>query len=79
MKRGFHISHTLRGTRRLNVANGKEAEVEAVGSLTLKLHTGFLLQLKDVLYVPTLSRNLISVSRLDGIYMSAILARNNLL
>ena len=62
---GFHISHTLKGTRRLNVANGKEAEVEAVGSLTLKLHTGFLLQLKDVLYVPTLSRNLISVSCLD--------------
>ena len=62
---GFHISHTLKGTRRLNVVNGKEAEVEAVGSLTLKLHTGFLLQLKDVLYVPTLSRNLISVSCLD--------------
>ena len=61
----FHISHTLKGTRRLNVANGKEAEVEAVGSLTLKLHTGFLLQLKDVLYVHTLSRNLILVSCLD--------------
>ena len=47
------------------MANGKEAEVEAVGSLTLELHTGFQLRLDDVLYVPTLSRNLISVSCLD--------------
>ena len=61
------ISYKLhsKGYKKTYVANGKEAEVEAVGSLTLKLYTGFLLQLKDVLYVPTLSRNFITVSCLD--------------
>ena len=36
-----------------------------MGSLTLELHTGHTLRLNNVIYVPTLSRNLISVSRLD--------------
>jgi hypothetical protein len=47
------------------VANGVEAAVEAIGDLHLKLHNGFVLLLRDVLYVPSLQRNLISVSRLD--------------
>ena len=60
---GFHTSRTLqRGERRIKVANGVEAEVEAIGELPIKLHDGFTLQLHDVLYVPSLSRDLISVS-----------------
>ena len=63
---GFDTIQTIRGgTRKLKVANGVEADVEAVGSLTLELHTGHTLRLNNVIYVPTLSRNLISVSRLD--------------
>jgi len=54
-----------RGTRKLRVANGVEAEVEAVGTLQLSLHSGFTLRLLDVLYVPSIQRNLISVSKLD--------------
>jgi hypothetical protein len=56
---------TARGARRLKVANGVEVDVEAIGLLTLELHTGFSLKLNNVLYVPTLSRNLVSVSCLD--------------
>ena len=66
---GFHTSRTLqRGERRNKVANGVEAEVEVIGDLSLKLDDGFRLQLSDILYVPSLRRNLISVSRLydDG-------------
>jgi hypothetical protein len=50
------------------VANGIKAEVEAIGELPLELNNGFVLKLTDVLYVPSLRRNLISVSRLadDG-------------
>jgi hypothetical protein len=59
------IQTTTRGARRLKVANGVEVDVEAIGSLTLELHIGFSLQLNNILYVPTLSRNLISVSYLD--------------
>jgi hypothetical protein len=63
---GLNLIQTITsGARRLRVANGVEVDVEAVGSLTLELHTGFHLHLNNVLYVPTLSRNLISVSCLD--------------
>jgi hypothetical protein len=47
------------------VANGVEAAVEAIGDLHFKLPNGFVMLLRDVLYVPSLRRNLISVSRLD--------------
>ena len=54
-----------RGTRSLRVANGVEAEVEAIGTLQLEIHGGFTLRLLDVLYVPSIQRNLISISKLD--------------
>jgi len=47
------------------VANGVEVEAEAVGVFTLLLHTGFELQLNNVLYVSSMKRNLVSVSCLD--------------
>ena len=59
---GFHTRRTLqRGERRIKVANG----VEAIEDLSLELDDGFVLQLLDVFYIPSLYRNLISVSRLD--------------
>jgi hypothetical protein len=36
-----------------------------IGELPLELNNGFILRLHNVLYVPSLSRNLISVSCLD--------------
>jgi hypothetical protein len=45
--------------------DGKEACVEAVESIVLHLHSGFKLYLNNVLYVPSLKRNLISVRLLD--------------
>jgi hypothetical protein len=63
---GFRMRRTLqRGERSIKVANGVQAEVEAIGELPLVLANGFVLLLIDVLYVPSLHRNLISVSRLD--------------
>jgi hypothetical protein len=63
---GFRMRQTLqRGERCIKVANGVQAEVEAIGDLPLVLANGFVLLLVDVLYVPSLHRNLISVSRLD--------------
>ena len=57
---------TQRSERHVKVANRVQAEVEAVGDLTLELADGFKLLLRDVLYVPSLQRNLISVSCLDN-------------
>ena len=54
-----------RGERHIKVANGVKAEVEAIEELPLELNDGFVLKLTDVLCVPSLCRNLISVSRLD--------------
>jgi hypothetical protein len=62
----FHTKRTLqRGERRIRVTNGIEAEVEAIEELPLELNNAFILHLHNVLYVPSLSRNLIYVSCLD--------------
>ena len=45
---------TERSERHVKVANGVQAEVEAIGDLSLELADGFKLILRDVLYVPSL-------------------------
>jgi hypothetical protein len=63
---GFHTRKTLqRGERSIRVTNDVEAEVEAIGELPLELNNGFILYLHNVLYVPSLRGNLISVACLD--------------
>ena len=63
---GFRSTRTtLRSERQIKVVNGVQADVEAAGDVSLELVNGFMLVLKDVLFVPSLQRNLISVSRLD--------------
>jgi hypothetical protein len=54
-----------RNERCIEVANGVQADVEAIGDISLELTDGFSILLRDVLYVPSLHRNLISVSCLD--------------
>jgi hypothetical protein len=62
----FHTRRVLqRGERSIRVVNDVEAEVEAIGKLPLELNNDFILRLNNVLYIPSLSRNLISVSCLD--------------
>jgi hypothetical protein len=64
---GFRSTRTTqRSERHVKVANGVQADVEAVGDVSLELADGFILLLKDVLFVPSLQRNLISVSCLDN-------------
>jgi hypothetical protein len=63
---GLSGTRTLqRGERTIKVANGVQANVEAIGDLSLELNNSFVLRLKEVLYVPSLRKNLISVSKLD--------------
>jgi hypothetical protein len=54
-----------RSERRIEVTNGVQADIEAVGDITLELADGFTILLRDVLCVPSLHKNLISVSHLD--------------
>jgi hypothetical protein len=71
----MHVCNSLLGvvmktsTRKeeqsLKVANGKETYVEAIGSVVLHLHSDFKHHLNNVLYVPSLKRNLISEGLLD--------------
>ncbi|KAK3023367.1 hypothetical protein RJ639_043448 [Escallonia herrerae] len=71
-----HITNSLQGflsVKKLNkgdrnvlVGNGEKAQVEAVGTLHLVLESDFNLDLVDTVYVPSMTRNLISVSRLDA-------------
>jgi hypothetical protein len=62
---GFLGVRTTKKERSLKVADGREAKVEAVRSLPLVLHGGFTLILNNVLYVPSLQRNLIYVALLE--------------
>ena len=45
---------TQRNERHVKVANGVRAEVEAVGNLSLELADGFILLLRDILFVLSL-------------------------
>jgi hypothetical protein len=70
-----HVCNSLQGfimktstrkwERSLKVTDGKEAFMKAVRFIVLHLHSGFKLHLNNVLYVPSLKRNLISVQLLD--------------
>jgi hypothetical protein len=63
---GLSMRRTLpRGERTIRVANGEKAEVEDIGELPLEISNVFTLYLHNVLYVPSMRRNLISVSCLD--------------
>jgi hypothetical protein len=63
---GLSMRRTLpKGERTIRVANGEEAKVEAIGELPLEISNDFTLYLHDILYVPSMRRNLISVSCLD--------------
>ncbi|KAK3019178.1 hypothetical protein RJ639_004727 [Escallonia herrerae] len=55
-----------KGDRNVLVGNREKAQVEAVGTLRLVLESGFNLDLVDTVYAPSMTRNLISVSRLDA-------------
>jgi hypothetical protein len=63
---GIPYEGTLRrGEKSIRVDNDVKAEIEAIWELLLELNNGFILRLHNVLYVPSLSRNLIFVSCLD--------------
>jgi hypothetical protein len=47
------------------VADGCEAKVEVIETLPLLLHSNFTLTLNNILYVPSLRRNLISIASLE--------------
>ncbi|KAK3007193.1 hypothetical protein RJ639_015489 [Escallonia herrerae] len=55
-----------KGDRNVLVANGEKAQVEAIRALRLVLESGFNLDLLDTVYVPSMTKNLISIFRLDA-------------
>ena len=70
----IHIANSLQGMQNLRKSVGSELSIlsgnkmgsheEAIGTCTLTLSNGFVLVLERTFYVPSFSRNLISVSRL---------------
>jgi hypothetical protein len=63
---GLSMRRTLpKGERRIRVANGEEAKVEAIGELPLEISNNFTLYLHDILYMSSMRRNLISIPSLD--------------
>ena len=70
----IHVSNTLQGMQNLRKPVGSEqciylgskmsSHVEAIGTCSLVLRSGFILELEKTFYVPSFFRNLISISRL---------------
>ena len=70
----IHVSNTLQGMKNLRKPVGSEqciysgskmsSRVEAIGTCSLVLSNDFILELEKTFYVPSFSRNLISISRL---------------
>ena len=54
-----------KGEHKLRVADRQETDAEAIDTLPLLLSSGFILKLNNVLLVPIMRRNLISISMLD--------------
>nr|GFD24584.1 hypothetical protein [Tanacetum cinerariifolium] len=64
-KQGFRGARKLkRGSLYLYVGNGMRAEVEAIGSFDLHLPNGLIIVLDNCYYAPTITRGVVSVSRL---------------
>ncbi|KAG8383572.1 hypothetical protein BUALT_Bualt04G0027500 [Buddleja alternifolia] len=64
---GYHYVRKLnKGDRNISVGNGINILFEVVGTFHLVLESGFNLDLVDTFYVPSMTRNLISVSQLDA-------------
>jgi hypothetical protein len=59
------------------VVDGREVKVKAVRTLSLLLHVCFTLNLNNVLYVPSLRRNLIYVASLGDDGYECLFGNNN--
>ena len=57
--------YLARGEVELRVGNGARVAALAIGTYELTLPSGFILNLENCYYVPTMCRNIISVSCLD--------------
>ena len=72
----IHITNSLQGyltskilskrEQTITLRNGTKLKFEAIGTLRLILDTGFIMDLVDTVYVPVVTRNLISVPRVDS-------------
>jgi len=66
MMQGFLTTQTINPNEKFVFMGNKEkVPVEAVGTYRLILNTGYHLDLMDTFYVPSITRNLISLSKLD--------------
>ncbi|KAI5347656.1 hypothetical protein L3X38_000543 [Prunus dulcis] len=70
----IHVANSLQGfiRRRLPskdevkvfVGNGEKVQVEFIGTVRIELDFGFILELDEVVYIPSMKKSLISVTRL---------------
>jgi hypothetical protein len=75
-KKGIPWHADLKKERCLKLADGHEAKVEVIGSVTLVLHDDFTLMLNNILYVLSLQRNLISLALLEDDEFKCLFGNN---
>ena len=65
------------GETTLRLGNGDKVQVEHIGVISLLLSTSHVLELKNVVFVPLMRRNLISITCLDQDGYSCFFGNNN--
>ncbi|CAL8136813.1 unnamed protein product [Prunus armeniaca] len=70
----IHVANSLQGFIRKRllskdevkvfVGNGEKVQVEFIGAIRIELEFGFVLELDEVVYIPSMKKSLISISRL---------------
>ncbi|KAK8554175.1 hypothetical protein V6N12_031146 [Hibiscus sabdariffa] len=75
---GLHTRRNLaKGDVDLRVGNGERVAALAVGTYVLSLPSGLILNLENCYFVPSLTKNIISVSCLDKIGFEIIIKNNS--
>ncbi|KAK8632172.1 hypothetical protein V6N13_028949 [Hibiscus sabdariffa] len=75
---GLHMRRNLaKGDVDLQVGNGARVVALAVGTYVLSLPSGFVLNLENCYFVPSLTKNIISVSCLEKIGFEVIIKNNS--
>ena len=72
----IHVTNSLQGMisqrgltnfeQHVCMGDSSRAKVNIMGIIKLKLATGYVLELQEVSYVPSIRRSLLSISLLDG-------------
>ena len=77
-KKALAVFEAKKFHKKVELGNGRTYDIKAVGSTTLQLDSGTLINIGEILYVPSLKKNVISVTMLEDKGFSVIFHKGRL-